>query len=79
MTAREVLGLGELVDMHWRLGISMKSSNCTNLATPFVSVLLKVADSDKKETAHTFEMTLAQFQDFARNLHDISNLMESLS
>lgn len=58
----DVFRIGQLVDMEWRLGVAVKSSNCKALNTPFVSVLLRVQDSDKKIQTHTLELTLAEFQ-----------------
>jgi hypothetical protein len=58
----DVFRIGQLVDMEWRLGVAVKSSNCKALSAPFVSVLLRVQDSDKKIQTHTLELTLAEFQ-----------------
>jgi len=52
----------QLVDMQWSLGMSMASSNCRNLNSPFVSVLLKVAESSGTVTEQSFEMTLPEFK-----------------
>jgi hypothetical protein len=58
----ETFKIGSLVDLEWRLGVAVKGSNCKNLGTPFVTVLIKVADSDKKIETHSFELTLSEFQ-----------------
>jgi len=71
--------IGTLVDFQWRLGIAIKSQNCNNLGVPYVSILLKVADSDQKVASHTMELTLAEFHEFAKKFNDMSNLMEALS
>lgn len=60
--AKQFKPIGQLVDFQWRLGVAMKSHNCVNLGTPYVSVLLKVADSDNRVTEYTFEMNLQEFQ-----------------
>ena len=54
--------VGQLIDIEWRLGVAVKSSDCKALNSPFVSVLMRVQDSDKKIAQHTFELTLAEFQ-----------------
>jgi len=71
--------IGELVDLQWRLGVAVKSSNCKNLSSPYVSLLIKVRDSDQKLQTRTMELTLPEFQDFAKNFTDMSKLMDSLS
>jgi len=79
MSSIDVLNVGQLVDLEWRIGIAVKSSSCNNLAAPYVSVLAKVADpGNHKITSHTFELSIPQFMDFAKNFRDISDLMESL-
>jgi len=52
----------QLVDMQWSLGMSMASSNCRNLNSPFVTVLLKVAQSSGTITERSFEMSLPEFK-----------------
>jgi len=75
----QTFGIGELVDMEWRLGVAVKSSNCSNLSTPYVSLLVRVKDSNQKIQTRTLELTLAEFQDFAKNFTDMSNLLGSLT
>jgi len=48
--------------MQWSLGMSVASSNCRNLNSPFVTVLLKVAAPSGTVTEHSFEMTLPEFK-----------------
>ncbi len=68
--ASKSFSVGELVSFEWRLGISMQSNSCKNLAHPFVSVLLKVRDHSSSTSSnpggntktYTIEMDLAQFQ-----------------
>lgn len=59
--AKQFKPIGQLVDFQWRLGVAMKSHNCANLGTPYISVLVKVADSDNKVTDYTFEMNFQEF------------------
>jgi len=65
--------------MDWRLGVAIKSSNSTNLSSPYVSLLFKVTDGNNTVSSHTVEVTLAEFQELAKNLSDMSQLMESLA
>ena len=43
------------------LGVSAGSSACESLATGFVSLALKVRQSDGKVDTHSFELSLAEF------------------
>ena len=57
-----IRGCFQLVDMQWSLGMSMASSNCRNLNSPFVSVVLKVAEQSGVVTERSFEMTVPEFK-----------------
>jgi len=52
----------QLIDMQWSLGMSMASSNCRNLNSPFVAVLLKVAEPSGSVVERSFEMTIPEFK-----------------
>ena len=54
--------VGKLVDFQWKLGVAVKSNNCKNLGSPFVSILVRVADANNKIQTQTIEMTISQFQ-----------------
>eukprot|EP00002_Diphylleia_rotans_P008119 TRINITY_DN1783_c0_g1_i1.p1 TRINITY_DN1783_c0_g1~~TRINITY_DN1783_c0_g1_i1.p1 ORF type:complete len:198 (+),score=40.08 TRINITY_DN1783_c0_g1_i1:50-643(+) len=73
---QRLLSVGTLVDMQWKVGVAVQSSNCEALRSPYVSIVLKVADSDGKVHAHPFELTVPEFQAFARQ---ISSIEETLS
>jgi len=76
---KKAFSVGKLISFDWRIGVAVKSSNAKNLNYPYVAVALKVADNDSNISSHTFEMSLAEFQEFAKNLHSISDLLESMS
>ncbi|KAL6057895.1 COMM domain-containing protein 6 [Balamuthia mandrillaris] len=76
--AQQILSIGQLVDLEWKLGVAATSSNCKELASPFVSLVMHVADSNSKVTAYPFELSLPEFQEFASNLKDVANLLDSL-
>lgn len=82
--------MGELIAWDWRLGIALKGSNCKNLASPYVSLLIKVKDQNQQINTYTFELSLSQFQvkqpklkltsqDFAKHFNEIGQLMESMA
>ncbi|XP_078325577.1 COMM domain-containing protein 6-like [Crassostrea virginica] len=70
------LTAGKLVDMTWKLGIAVCSDECKSLNSPFVTMTLKVADASGKVSTHTFELTLAQFQNFSEQMKEMATRME---
>jgi len=64
--------------MQWKLGVSVESSNGSATNAPFVSVLVRIMDSNGRPCSRAFELTIKEFQALARNFKDISNLMDSL-
>jgi len=71
------LRLGQLVGMEWKLGVGIASTHCRNLSTPFVSLLLRVAQPDGTTHHHALELTLQQFQEFSKTFHDIAQQLET--
>lgn len=51
-----------MVDMQWKLGMAVSSDTCRSLNSPYVSLLLKVADASGEVTYKSFEMSVPQFQ-----------------
>lgn len=76
-SAGRVVNLGQLVDMQWSLGMSMASSNCRNLNSPFVAVLLKVAEPSGTVTERSFEMTVPEFKNFSRQICEMAKKLET--
>ncbi len=60
--AQKTFNIGQLVDMDWKLGVAVESSNCKKLNYPFISVLLRTLDSNGKLQCHSFEMSIPEFQ-----------------
>jgi hypothetical protein len=58
----DALSIGKLLSLDWKLGVSVKSNHCDNLAAPFVTIFIKVADGNDKISAHSFELTISEFQ-----------------
>jgi len=73
---KQLLNIGQLVDIQWKIGVSFQSSVCKNLNSPYVSVLVITADSNGHLSTHSFELTIPEFQNFASNFKDIANVME---
>lgn len=76
--AKGMLSIGQLVDMQWKLGMAMSSDTCKSLNSPYVMVMLKVADSSGQICQKSFEMTIQQFQNLYSQCKDIAAVMETV-
>ncbi|XP_055071250.1 COMM domain-containing protein 6 [Misgurnus anguillicaudatus] len=70
--------IGQLVDMQWKLGMAVSSDTCRSLNSPFISVLLKYADTSGEITYKSFEMTVQQFQNFYRQFKEMASVLETV-
>lgn len=68
----------QLVDIKWKLGVAVCSDECKSLNSPFVTMILKVADASGKISTHTFELTIPQFQVNHVELNEIYKKESSL-
>lgn len=48
--------------MDWKLGVAMSSSSCKSFNSPYITLQLKVAESEGTIKQHTMQMTIPQFQ-----------------
>ncbi|XP_069130119.1 COMM domain-containing protein 6-like [Argopecten irradians] len=78
MDKDQILGVGQLVDLKWKVGMAMSSDTCRNLNSSYVAMAIKVADPSGKITNHNFEMTVQQFQNFSKQLKDIAHALETV-
>ncbi|KAJ0005467.1 hypothetical protein NQD34_015361 [Periophthalmus magnuspinnatus] len=76
--AKEMLSIGQLVDMQWKLGMAVSSDTCRSLNCPYVMVMLKVADPSGQICQKSFEMTIPQFQNLHSHFKDIAAVMETV-
>ncbi|EGG15371.1 COMM domain-containing protein 6 [Cavenderia fasciculata] len=74
----KVFNIGQLVDFQWKLGVSVSSNHSQELNVPFISVFIKVLNSNNDISSHSFELTVPEFQDFAQQFKDIDSLMNAL-
>jgi hypothetical protein len=72
------LSVGELVSMDWKVGVATSSSDCKSLNAPYVSLQLKVSESQGQAKTHNVEMSLPEFQNFATQLREMSNALETV-
>mmetsp|Transcript_8284 Transcript_8284/g.14032 ORF Transcript_8284/g.14032 Transcript_8284/m.14032 type:complete len:194 (-) Transcript_8284:950-1531(-) len=70
--------LGRLYDLQWKLGVSVSSSNCSNLSVPFVSMSYKVSDTNGQAKGYSMELPYPEFQEFLAKLKAIAEHMDSL-
>eukprot|EP00753_Platysulcus_tardus_P018578 PLAT6928.3.p2 GENE.PLAT6928.3~~PLAT6928.3.p2 ORF type:complete len:201 (-),score=87.85 PLAT6928.3:146-748(-) len=74
----DVLSLGRLVSMDWKVGVTVETSACKKAAAPFVTLLLHVADNSNVVTQHVVELALADFHRFSAAFRDIAASMATL-
>lgn len=52
----------QVVDVQWRLGMAVSSDICRSLNSPYVTLLLKIAEPSGLICQKSFEMSVPQFQ-----------------
>ncbi|RXN28975.1 COMM domain-containing 6 [Labeo rohita] len=67
-----------LVDIQWKLGMAVSSDTCRSLNSPFISVLMKIADTSGEMSYKSFEMTVQQFQNFYRQFKEMASVLETV-
>ncbi|XP_053184753.1 COMM domain-containing protein 6 [Scomber japonicus] len=75
---QDMLSIGQLVDMQWKLGLAMSSDTCRSLNSPFVSLMLKIAEPSGQISQKCFEMTIPQFQNFHKQFKEMAAVMETV-
>ncbi|KAM7380273.1 hypothetical protein PAMP_003584 [Pampus punctatissimus] len=81
---QDMLSIGQvhpqnaLVDMQWKLGLAVTSDTCRSLNSPFVSLLLKIAEPSGQISQKSFEMTIPQFQNFHKKFKEMAAVMETV-
>lgn len=76
--AHAMASIGQMVDMQWKLGMAVSSDTCRSLNSPYVSLLLKVADASGEVTYKSFEMSVPQFQNFHRQFKEMAAALETV-
>ncbi|XP_047456099.1 COMM domain-containing protein 6 isoform X2 [Mugil cephalus] len=75
---QDMLSIGQLVDMQWRLGMAVTSDTCRSLNSPYVCLLLKIAEPSGQIYQRCFEMTIPQFQNFHKQFKEMAAVMETV-
>ncbi|XP_032386040.1 COMM domain-containing protein 6 isoform X1 [Etheostoma spectabile] len=73
-----MLSISQLVDMQWKLGMAVSSDTCRSLNSPYVSLLLKIAEPSGQICQRSFEMTIPQFQNFHKQFKEMAAVMETV-
>ncbi|MCI4378261.1 hypothetical protein PGIGA_G00213830 [Pangasianodon gigas] len=73
-----VASIGQLVDIQWKLGMAVSSDTCRSFNSPYISVLMKIADTSGEISYKSFEMTVLQFQNFYRQFKEIASVLETV-
>ncbi|XP_057708076.1 COMM domain-containing protein 6 [Corythoichthys intestinalis] len=75
---RDLLSVGRIVDMQWKLSMAVSSDTCRSLNSPFVTILLKIAEPSGKINQKALEMTVPQFQNFHKQMKEMAAVMETV-
>jgi len=70
-----IMNIGRLIDFKWALKLSVESSTAKNLGRAFIAVELKVADGADQIHTRAFEVSLFQFQNWAKQLREINEVI----
>merc|ERR1712167_57470 len=60
---REMLKVGQLMDVDWRVGVALESSECKDLREPYVTLVFQVGSDASTIESETVELSVAQFQE----------------
>ncbi|XP_065885609.1 COMM domain-containing protein 6-like [Dysidea avara] len=76
---RRMLNIGQLASMEWKLGVSMSSSSCRALNSPYVTLMFTVVTDMVSGTTkqYSVELDMQQFQNFSTQLREMSSLLET--
>ncbi|KAJ8253386.1 hypothetical protein GJAV_G00212350 [Gymnothorax javanicus] len=70
--------VGQVVDVQWKLGMAISSDSCRSLNSPYVTLLLKIADTSGQISSKSFEMTIPQFQNFFKQFKEMAAVLETI-
>lgn len=61
-TVMDKIKVGQLLSLEWKLGVALKSKNCTKINSPFVTIQMVTLDSMNKKSSWCFELTIPEFK-----------------
>lgn len=72
------VSLGRLVDIEWKVGVSVSSSHVKNLDAAFVGLNVVIRNTAGKLENHTMELTIAEFNTLLNGLKDAQEAITKL-
>eukprot|EP00038_Savillea_parva_P009478 m.183799 g.183799 ORF g.183799 m.183799 type:complete len:204 (+) comp15942_c0_seq1:149-760(+) len=70
-----LMNIGRLVSFKWALKLSVDSDSAKNLGRAFIAVELRIVDGADCMHTKSFELSLFQFQNWAKQLREINNVI----
>jgi len=77
--SQDVLNIGNLVHMKWKLGLSTQSSLAKNMGRAYVGIELTLKDSADNTKIESFELSLSQFQNFSKQMKDMQTMINEIA
>ena len=62
VVGENLVNVGTLQKLEWKVSVGMSSSNCKNLDAPIVTLLFTLKDSTGKDVKNSMELNLKEFQ-----------------
>ncbi|CAH2223852.1 COMM domain-containing 6 isoform X1 [Pelobates cultripes] len=75
---KDLVPVGQVVDLQWKIGMAVSSDSCRSLNHPYVTLVLKVADYSGQITSKVLEMTIPEFQNFFKQFKEMSAVLETV-
>ncbi|XP_053313607.1 COMM domain-containing protein 6 isoform X2 [Spea bombifrons] len=75
---RDLVPVGQLVDVQWKIGMAVSSDTCRSLNHPYVTLVLKVADYSGYITSKVLELTIPEFQNFFKQFKEMAAALETV-
>lgn len=70
--------IGKLDKLDWEMGVSVASSACKKLLTPYITLTFAVSEPTGKQRHQTVELSYAEFVDLKKDFTAIASKMDKL-
>lgn len=77
--SQDVLNIGQLVHMKWKLGLSTQSSLAKNMGRAYVAIELTLKDSADNTHIQSFELNLSQFKNFSKQMKEMQTMIKEIA
>ena len=64
------------MDVDWRVGVALESSECKDLREPYVTLVFQVGSDASTIESETVELSVAQFQEVAAQFKEMARLVD---